>query len=493
MKAPGNASRASLDHDTTADVCIVGAGIAGLTTAWKLVCDGRTVVVLDAGDIAGGESSRTTAQLVNALDTRYTELERLHGASGVRLAAESHTAAIAEIEAICQQEQIACDFTRLDGFLFGTGDEVSALLNSELAAAHRAGLLDVERLPRVPVTSFNSGPCLRFPDQAQIHPTLYLKGLAAAIERRGGRIFTGTHVDAIHGGASALVTTSTGNRVTAGAVVVATNTPINDVLVIHTKQAAYRTYVGGLRIPSGSVARGLYWDTLDPFHYVRLHSEAGSDILIVGGEDHKTGQEGNPTDRFERLTSWARERFPLAQDLVQSWSGQVIQSIDGLAYIGRNPLDEENVYIVTGDSGNGMTHGTLAGILLTDLIQGRPNPWAPLYDPSRITSGAALEFARENVNVATQYATLLTGGDISSAAELLPNQAGILREGLTKTALYRDAEGVLHALDATCPHLGCIVAWNISENTWDCPCHGSRFSPLGKVLNGPAVKGLSRR
>jgi Rieske Fe-S protein len=246
-----------------------------------------------------------------------------------------------------------------------------------------------------------------------------------------------------------------------------------------------------MRVPRNSVTRALYWDTLDPYHYVRLQSEADADILIVGGEDHKTGQaDDDPADRFARLDEWTRTRFPMSQDVAYSWSGQVLEPVDGLAFIGKNPGDD-NVYIATGDSGNGMTHGTIAGILITDLIQGRKNPWADIYDPSRITLRAAKEFTRENLNVAAQYADLLTGGDIDSADQL-PREAGaILRRGLTKLAVYRDAHGKLHELNAKCPHLGCIVAWNSIEKTWDCPCHGSRFEALGEVINGPAVSGLA--
>src|SRR5262245_26674567 len=282
--------RPSLDGDLHADVCIVGAGIAGLTTAYRLARAGCSVVVLDDGGIAGGETGRTTAHLTNALDDRYFVLESLHGETGSRHAAESHTRAIDEIEEIAQLERIDCELERLDGYLFLSEGDDPEILERELDAARRAGLSDVRREPRLSIGRFDAGPCLVFPRQAQIHPTKYLHGLADAIEHRGGRIFTMTHASGVEGGSHARVETAGGPVVSAMAVVVATNTPVNDRVTIHTKQAAYRTYVIGVSVPTGSIVSALYWDTGDPYHYLRLRRGGGCDVLIVGGEDHKTGQ-----------------------------------------------------------------------------------------------------------------------------------------------------------------------------------------------------------
>jgi Rieske Fe-S protein len=215
-----------------------------------------------------------------------------------------------------------------------------------------------------------------------------------------------------------------------------------------------------------------------------------ADILIVGGEDHKTGQENDGADRFSRLEAWARERFHAMREVQFRWSGQVMEPIDGLAFIGHNPLDHENVFIATGDSGMGMTHGTIAGILLTDLIMGRDNPWGSLYDPARKTLRAGIEFVKETSNMASQYSDWMTSGDVSSADEIAADSGAVLRRGLKKISIYRDQQGTLHEMSAVCPHLGCIVAWNSSEHTWDCPCHGSRFDAYGRVINGPANRDL---
>jgi glycine/D-amino acid oxidase-like deaminating enzyme/nitrite reductase/ring-hydroxylating ferredoxin subunit len=486
----------SCTERVNADVCVVGAGIAGMSTAYLLAREGKSVVVLDDGPIGGGMTGRTTAHLVNALDDRYFELERLHGEEGARLAAESHTAAINAVEAIVEQEAIKCEFERLDGYLFVPPRESRKVLDDELEAAHKAGLTEIEKVERVPWDSYDTGSALRFPRQAQFHPLKYLAGLAKAIKEKGGRIYTQTHAKEIEGGKQARVETSGGGVVTAAAIVVATNTPVNDLIAIHTKQAAYQTYVIGARVPLGSVTRGLFWDTPDPYHYVRIETvgtgAAAYDVLIVGGEDHKTGQEDDANKRFGALERWTRHRFPMVEGIEYRWSGEVMEPIDGLAFIGRNPLDANNVFVATGDSGNGMTHGTIAGMLLTDLILERKNPWESIYDPSRITLKALPEFAKENLNVARQYADLVVAGDVESEDEIKPGAGAIIARGLHKVAVYRDPRGEVHEFSAVCRHLGCIVNWNTLENTWDCPCHGSRYDALGKVFQGPANSDLAK-
>lgn len=491
MATANTPSQSRLRENIRTDVCIIGAGIAGLSTAYLLGREGRSVVVLDDGLIGGGMTGRTTAHLTNAYDDRYVEIEKIHGAEAARLTADSHTAAIERINAIVTREKIDCDFEWLDGFLFARTPDDVQLLDDELAAAHRAGLVGVEKVSRAPIDSFDTGPALRFPRQAQFHPLEYLAGLTRAILRDGGRMFGETHATKIEGGTLARIETSHGPVVTSDVVVVATNTPVNDRVAIHTKQAPYVTYVIGVRVPRGSITRALYWDTGDPYHYVRLQTENEHDVLIVGGEDHKTGQANDGNERFQRLEQWTRERFPQAGEVEFHWSGQVMEPVDGLAFIGRNPLDDENVFIATGDSGQGMTHGTIAGMLLTDLIQDRKNSWEDLYNPSRVRMKALPEYASENINVAEQYTDYVTAGDVKSEAEIKPCEGAILREGVSKLAVYRDQAGTVHKRSAVCPHLGCIVSWNSTERTWDCPCHGSRFSAEGKVYQGPANSDLS--
>jgi len=487
-----------LTENVQCDVCIVGAGIAGLTTGYLLTQAGKSVVILDDGPIASGMTQVTTAHLSNQIDDRFTKIEKWHGERGAFLAAESHTAAIDRIEQIATELNIDCDFARLDGYLFrAPGDDIE-VLTSELDAARRAGL-NVDMVPRAPI-DYDTGEAIRFPNQARFHPLKYLEGVAKAIKRGGGRIYTNSHADHVEGGKEAKVEVGR-HKVRADAIVVATNTPINDLVAIHTKQAPYMSYVIGARVPKGSVTDALYWDTLEAYHYVRIqpmeerdadHDGRNEyDLLIVGGEDHKSGQAGDTELRHSRLESWARARFAMIEDIAFTWAGQVMETIDGLAFIGRNPMDSDNVYIATGDSGMGITHGTIAGMLLTDLILGKPNPWATLYDPARKPIRAPGNFAKEALNMAAQYVDWLTPSEVESPDEIKPGSGAVLRRGLKKIAVYRAENGKAQEMSAVCPHLGCIVHWNQAEHSWDCPCHGSRFTKDGKVINGPSNVDLS--
>ena len=487
------------------DVCVVGAGIAGLTTAYLLAREGKSVVVLDEGEVASGQTGRTSAHLGCAIDDRFYEVERIHGIEGSRIAYESHRDAIEQIHRISIQEKIDCDFQHVDAYLFLAPGQDPSALDKELAASWRAGFADVKKHERMSLRGCaETGPCLQFPRQARFQPLKYLAGLAKAVERAGGQVFTGCRVKDVQGAEPdkkqpARVQIDDGpTAVECAAVVVATNTPapINDWLGIYTKQASYRTYVIAAEVPRGSVADALYWDDDDPYHYVRLEAlpektpgRQGVDLLIVGGEDHKTGQfpeEGAP---FKNLEAWGRKMFPSMGQVRARWSGQVQEPVDYVAYIGHAATAKENVFVATGDSGMGLTHGTIAGMLLTDLIMGRENPWAALYDPTRKTLN--MDFVAENANVMAQYADLLTGGDVKSVTEVAPGTGAVMREGLKKVAVYRDAGGKVHKHSALCTHLGCVVQWNHVEKSWDCPCHGSRFDPEGKVVMGPAIDDLS--
>lgn len=492
-------STAPLARDEYADVCIVGAGIAGLSTAYLLAREGRSVVLIDATQVGGGQTAVTTAHLSSVIDDTFKEMLRLHGPDGAKLAYESHSRAIDRIEANCRDEHLDCRFQRVDGFLFPGAKQKESSLEEELEAARAVGA-KVTHCAKAPVNGLIIGPGLRFTGQGQFHPLKYLNGLAGAFQRRGGRIYSDTRAVEAIGGQGAHVKTASGHTITASSIVVATNSPFNDLVAIHTKQAPYHTYAIGARIAPDTMTTALYWDTEDPYHYVRLqrtsNRELGGDndetveILIVGGEDHKAGQAQDAGARFERLEKWMRDHAPAAGPVDFRWSGQVMETVDGLGYIGRNPLDADNVYIITGDSGMGMTHGTIGSMLITDLIQGRPNPWEELYDPARVRTGAAVEWVKENLNVALQYKDWLTAGDVASIDQIIPGHGAVVVESGRKIAVYRDERGEIHRRSAVCPHLGCIVAWNPAASTWDCPCHGSRFDKLGAVINGPSPANL---
>lgn len=483
-----------LHKNLSTDICVVGAGIAGLTIAYHLQKEGRDVVVLDAWGLSAGETSRTTAHLTAVLDDRFYKLHSLFGEEGARLAAESHMSAINFIENVVRDEHIDCDFERVTGYLAAHNDKQKEELLKEYDVIRQVGFNDARLFMRTQLPHLkNGGQVIEFPQQACFHIANYMTGLCYAFEGLGGQIYVGARVIEVRGGKKAFVRTDEGLRIEAKHIVVATNTPINDRVKMHTKQAAYRTYVVGYRIPKNSYPGFLYWDLDEPYHYARVVRGRDHDALIVGGEDHKTGQAQDMSERYRRLDQWTRDHFYTYGAMHDRWSGQIMEPVDSLGFIGRNPNDEENVYIATGDSGNGMTHGTIAGLLISDLIQKRKNPWESLYDPSRKSLKAAGSFISENVNAASHMIKdhLLRASDTDGVDKLQAGEGALLRRNGLQIATYRDEIGRLHEFSAVCPHLGCIVQWNPGEKSWDCPCHGSRFDCKGEVLNGPAARGLA--
>lgn len=472
-----------LDKDISVDVAIVGAGISGLTTTYLLSRAGKKVAVIDDGNVASGETGRTTAHVTCALDDRYYNLEKVHGKEGARLAAESHSAAIDTVESIVRQERIDCDFQRLDGYLFLDPTDEEKSLRRELEATHRAGI-GTEWLDSLVLKSFDVGPCLRFPRQGSFQPLKYIAGVADAITRAGGQIYSQTHAKSV---SSAGVKTDD-HKVSAKKIVVATNAPIIDkISKIYDRQDACRTYTIAARVDRGDVPNALYWDTgnmksgnpAPPYHYVRLQKmkDQNYDLLIVGGEDHPTGIAVDAGERHAILETWARKHFPI-NEVEYRWSGQVLEPRDSLAFIGHNPRDKrKNIFIATGDSGNGMTHGTIAGILLSDLIAGKKNGWAKIYNPARRMPARKKDAAQDSKK------------EQRDPGQLGPGE-GMVAEGKKPLAYYRDEKGTLHTYSAVCTHLGCTVQWNGLEKSFDCPCHGSRFSYAGKVVNGPANEDL---
>lgn len=395
-------SRPPLPGDLEADVCVVGAGIAGVSVSYELTRAGRSVVLLDDGLPGSGETGRTTAHIATAFDDYYHEIERLHGLETSRRLAESFRHGVERIAEIVATERIACAFRWVDGWWFAADDDGYHRLQRERTTAQRIGFTGVDFVEDWPLREVSRYPALRFPDQAQFHALRYLDGVVDAFTRLGGQCYTKAHVVDVEDGTPCTVHTSGGQCIRAKHVIVATNTPVNDRFAMHTRQAPYRTYAIGARIHRDAMPVGLYWDTLDPYHYVRLLADDNADdecdVLIVGGADHKTGQADDEHNAFDALEQWTRLRFSV-ETVSYRWSGQVMEPVDYLAFIGRHPGDQ-HVFIATGDSGNGITHGAIAGLLLRDLVLGRENPWAPVYDPSRISLRSLPTYVSENVNVA---------------------------------------------------------------------------------------------
>lgn len=480
-----------LEGNRNCDVCVIGGGIAGLTVAYLLAKEGRSVILLEKDGIGSGESGRTTAHFTSAIDDRYFEIERLHGEENSRLSAHSQADAILLAEKIVADERIDCDLRQVPGYLFLGPEHDTTYLQREYFAAKKAGL-EVDWIPSF-FPALSSAEWIVFKNQMQLHPMKYLLGLKKAFQKKGGKVFTDSCVTRVERKTPSKVHLENGSTVGAKTVVVATNTPFIDKLKMHTKQAAYRTYVIAARIPHHTFPEGLFWDTSDPYHYLRMERDEndGSDRIIIGGEDHKTGQVEHPETGWRRLESWARARFPTLGRIEYRWSGQVMEPLDFLGYAGLNP-GSENIYIVTGDSGNGMTNGTIGAKIIADAVLGRENFYAGLYDPSRKSVRAAPEFLKENSNTAAQFADWFKPSEVDSIAQLARGEGAVFRRHGKPVAVSRDADGNLHSCTAICPHLKAVLRWNSAERSWDCPAHGSRFSGAGKRLNGPADRGLVR-
>jgi glycine/D-amino acid oxidase-like deaminating enzyme/nitrite reductase/ring-hydroxylating ferredoxin subunit len=483
-----------LTKDLSCDTVVVGAGIAGLSVAYELSKVGQRVVVLDRGAIAGGMTSRTTAHLAPVCDDGVSTLAKMRGEAMAAKFQESQSAAVDRIEAIIAEHKISCNFRRLDAYLFpapGMAFKDAREQQDEEYKALRAAKVEVEKARGLKLKGFEDAPVLHYKNQATFHPLKYLAGVIREIEAAGGKLFIESPVIEVkETNDDVTVFLEGGIRVTAAHAVFATNSPTCDWVEIHSKMAPYRTYAMAFTIPRDTLPDALYWDMADPYHYVRLQTGSGTtDYLIVGGADHKTGEVDDGSIRFEALEAWIRELVPALGREINRWSGQVLDTIDYCGFIGRDP-GRQRTFIATGDSGQGLTHGALAGILLKQLIVDGQSPWAEIYEPSRKPLAAINNYVRENVTAIKNFAEYLMPAEIESAEDLQPGEGGVMRDGLAKVAICRDRDGELHARSAVCTHLGCHVHWNSTEQCWDCPCHGSQFNADGAVLCGPAIAPL---
>lgn len=492
--------RPALRANAACDVCVVGAGIAGLSVAYRLAKAGKKVIVLDDGPIAGAESGRTTGFLNTYPDDGLSRIAAKHDEQTARLAVDSFADAIDFIETLCRDEGIDARFERLDEYFFvdpqGDGQD---FLDKEMDLAGRIGWNGLRFADRAPMPGVDTGRCVVFSNQAKFHAGRYLTGLAQAVEKHGGTIHNGTHVTNMTAGDSPSVETGGGHTVGCEWLITCTNSPVNppftDLLHIHLRQVPYRSYVVALEAGGAGVEPFMYSDTAEPYHYARLEEINGRVLLIVGGEDVITGHEGHDDlARFDRLEAWAKERWPKLGARAYAWSGQVFEPDDHLAFIGDDPGSKKKSLIATGDSGQGLTHGTLAGLILGDRVLGHaPRPYAKIYEPGRLALKAALEFAKTAAKILPPYADHLTPGEAKNASEIPPGTGRILRRGAGKHAVYRDEAGNLHECSAVCPHFGGIVQWNDMEKTWDCPIHGSRFAAEdGRCVTSPAISGLKK-
>lgn len=483
-----------LSEDSQCDVLVVGGGIAGLSAAYEAAQLGRSVIVIDRGEIGHGMTAHTTAHLSSQSDDWNHKLIDVHGYDGARTNYESQVAAINRIETICEDGEIDADFKRVDGYLVPASPDHDEQLEQEYQACRKIGM-EVDWTTESPIPLGPSGRALRFSGQARIHPLKYCSGLARAIEGRDGRLHPRTpYVDHDEDDEGVTIETGGGNRIRAAEVMFATNSPVNATIAVHTKQVPMRTYAIAARIASGSTEDALLWDTCDAYHYVRIQPGGSrGDWLIVGGEDHRSGTADDGEERYLRLEQWARERFPQMGDVGHRWTGQVMEPADFLPFSGRTP-GSKRTYLHSGDSGMGMTNAVAGALNFAALLEGGKAHLEDLFDPSRKpASGTAIgEYARGLGGVVANLAEYVTPGEVDSADVIRPGEGAVIRRGAAKIAAYRNSDGTLIERSAKCTHMGCIVHWNGAAGRWDCPCHGSQFAPDGKVLNAPALRPLAR-
>jgi len=478
-----------LTSDLAIETLVIGSGIAGLSIAYELMRRGHEVAVVDRGKIGGGMTARTSAHLSAEIDDSYHRLIKAHDEDRARRYYQSQKAAIDRIELICRKEDIECAFKRIDLYLFAPDHIGRRDLENEIKAATQVGFAGVG-WSDAPVAGKSTG-CLRFPNQARFHPIAYLAGLCTALKRKRVKFYSDTAIISVAETAKgAVAECENGHRIKAGKVVAATNSPFVNRLAVHNKQAPYRTYVMTAIIPKGAAPDALIWDTENPYHYVRLFQRDDDDLLVFGGEDHKTATVDDAGERLKRLERWARERFPKLGRVQHSWSGQVYEPVDYVPFIGPSP-GHKRVFIVTGDSGEGLTTGVTASMILPDLIDGVKNPWAKVYYPGRKvkTPSPIINHAKDHAGAAKHLIEHLPA-PTKTAEAIRRGKGAIIEARGKKHAAYRDKSGALHVMSAACTHVGCTVHWNSFEECWDCPCHGSQFAPEGEALNCPAVEPL---
>ncbi|HYH27540.1 MAG TPA: FAD-dependent oxidoreductase [Actinomycetota bacterium] len=461
------------------EVCVVGAGIVGVTTATELQRAGRDVVLVDGAKVLQGVTGRTTAKLTVGHGLIYGALISKHGEEVARGYAAANSAAIEHVLETVEREGIDCDLERKDNFIYTEDTSQVEKLRGEVEAARVAGL--AASLVADTSLPFEVAGAIRYPDQAQFHPRKYLLARLGTLDR----VHEASRVVGVDVGEPAKVRLRRG-VVNARAVVVATHLPIVDRGLFFAR--AHPTQHVALTAEPGSTVDGMFISTEQPPHSVRMAKDAdGTDLLLVAGEG---GKPGDVPDRMERLRAWVEERFGTSR-VRHRWTAQDYYSVDRRPFVGRSPF-ARNVYLATGFSGWGMSGGIAAGLLLADLVLGKRHPSADVYDPGRIDPAAsAKKFAIENTKASAAFV-----GDrlraVRPAENLRPGEAAIVRLGGRRVAAYRSEDGKLSACSARCTHMGCLVRWNGEERTWDCPCHGSRYDTEGRVLHGPATRDLER-
>ncbi|MCE9553008.1 MAG: FAD-dependent oxidoreductase [Planctomycetes bacterium] len=482
----------ALNRDLTVDVLVIGGGITGITAAYLLKQAGQSVALIERGRCAMADTACTSAHLTYVTDIRPHKLLRQLGSDHAAAVWDAGAGAIQQIETIVTDEEIECRFARIPGYLHASlsseahqdsKEDESAALKDDAQTANGWDF-PATYLASVPVFD---RPGVKFPEQGRFHPVEYLGGLLGRIAGGGCHVFE--HTEATEFTADPLSVKAHGHTIHCGYVVIATHVPLQgntnlaSAALLQSKLVPYTSYVIGARVAKGTLPDALFSDTSDPYYYLRLEPRRADDYVIFGGEDHKTGQEEDPKGRFEKLEQMLHLFLPEA-DVRYRWSGQVIESVDGLPYIGETA---EKQFVATGFAGNGLTFGTLGGMMACDAALGRKNPWTDLFPVERKKLSAAWNYVRENADYPYYMVKdRLAAAEGDSLRVLKRGEGKILTLDGQRVAAYRDPKGKVTTLNPSCTHLGCLVHWNEVDTTWDCPCHGSRFQATGACMAGPA-------
>jgi glycine/D-amino acid oxidase-like deaminating enzyme/nitrite reductase/ring-hydroxylating ferredoxin subunit len=477
-----------LDRDLSVDVAIVGGGMLGITAALMLKRQGATVAVLEGGRVAGGVTAYTTAKVASSHGVHYMPVTKSFGADGARAYADAQQSALAQMGAWVDELGIDCDWRRKPSFIYSVDAKERGRIEGELEACQQAGL-PVSLVTDAPELPFPIVAAVRYDDQAEFHPRKYLLALAREIPGDGSAIFERSRVVSAGDGDTGRVTTAEGYTVTANDVIVATHFPFMDRGLYFARQHPERSYALGVYVDDHQV-EGMYLSTESPSHTMRSIPTEQGEMLLVGGESHKVGQ-ADEEERYAKLEGWAREHWNV-REVAYRWSTQDAMPVDGVPFVGKLNLGAKSFWVGTGFRKWGLTNGHAAAAILTAAIDGRELPYAHVFDSTRVGPLAgAKELIKENVNVGRRFfQDHLARPDERSPGDLAPGEGGTVRDGTRKIGAYRDDEGRLHTVSTMCTHMGCAVAWNAAETSWDCPCHGSRFHYDGTVLEGPAVKDL---